>query len=53
MSHLGELAGLLTSIFYTLSATIITRAVQKVGATIVNRVRVVFGLRSARRARQQ
>jgi len=42
MSHLGELAGLLTSIFYTLSATIITRAVQKVGATNVNRVRVVF-----------
>jgi drug/metabolite transporter (DMT)-like permease len=42
MSHIGELAGLLTSLFYTISATFITRAVQKVGAMIVNRTRVVF-----------
>jgi len=42
MTHLGEIAGLLTSIFYTLSATFITRAVQKVGPMIVNRVRVIF-----------
>jgi drug/metabolite transporter (DMT)-like permease len=42
MTHLGELAGLLTSLFYTLSATFITRAVQKVGAVNVNRGRVVF-----------
>jgi drug/metabolite transporter (DMT)-like permease len=41
-SHLGELAGLLTSLLYTLSATFITRAVQKVGAVTVNRGRVVF-----------
>lgn len=41
-SHLGELAGLLTSLLYTLSATFITRAVQKVGAVVVNRGRVVF-----------
>lgn len=42
MSHLGELAGLLTSLLYTLSATFITRAVQQVGAVTVNRGRVVF-----------
>ena len=41
-SYLGELAGLLTSLLYTLSATFITRAVQKVGAVNVNRGRVVF-----------
>jgi drug/metabolite transporter (DMT)-like permease len=41
-SHLGEFAGILTSLLYTLSATFITRAVQKVGAVIVNRGRVVF-----------
>lgn len=42
MTHLGELAGLLTSLCYTLSATFITRAVQKVGAMNVNRGRVPF-----------
>ena len=42
MTHLGELAGLLTSLLYTLSATFITRAVQKVGAMNVNRGRVIF-----------
>jgi drug/metabolite transporter (DMT)-like permease len=42
MTHLGELAGLLTSLLYTLSATFITHAVQKVGAVVVNRGRVVF-----------
>lgn len=42
MTRLGELAGILTSLLYTLSATFITRAVQKVGAVTVNRGRVVF-----------
>ncbi len=41
-SYIGEIAGLLTSILYTLSATFITRAIHQVGAVIVNRVRVVF-----------
>lgn len=41
-SYLGELAGLLTSLMYTINATVVTRAGHQVGAVIVNRVRVVF-----------
>ena len=41
-SYLGELAGLLTSLMYTINAAVITRAGHQVGAVIVNRVRVVF-----------
>jgi drug/metabolite transporter (DMT)-like permease len=41
-NYLGELAGLTTSLMYTINATVITRAGKQVGATIVNRVRVVF-----------
>lgn len=41
-SYLGELAGLLTSLMYTINATIVTRAGQQVGAVVVNRTRVVF-----------
>ncbi|MEW5938016.1 MAG: DMT family transporter [Chloroflexota bacterium] len=41
-NYLGELAGLLTSLMYTINATVVTRAGQQVGAAIVNRARVVF-----------
>ena len=41
-SYLGELAGLLTSLMYTINAAVITRAGHQVGAVVVNRVRVVF-----------
>jgi drug/metabolite transporter (DMT)-like permease len=41
-NYIGEIAGLLTSLMYTINAAVITRAGKQVGATIVNRVRVVF-----------
>lgn len=41
-SYIGELAGILTSLMYTINATIVTRAGQQVGAVVVNRTRVVF-----------
>ena len=41
-SYLGELAGLLTSLMYTINAAVITRAGHQVGAAVVNRTRVVF-----------
>ncbi len=41
-NYLGELAGILTSLMYTINAAVITRAGHQVGAVVVNRVRVVF-----------
>jgi len=41
-SYIGELAGLLTSLMYTINAAVITRAGHQVGAVVVNRTRVVF-----------
>lgn len=43
-SYLGEIAGIATSLFYALNSVFITRAGQRVGATVSNRTRVVFAL---------
>ncbi len=43
-NYIGEIAGLLTSLFYALNSVFITRAGQQVGAVISNRTRVVFAL---------
>jgi drug/metabolite transporter (DMT)-like permease len=44
MTYLGEIAGLLTSLFFAINAVVVTRAVQQVGSIIGNRTRVVFAL---------
>jgi drug/metabolite transporter (DMT)-like permease len=44
MSFIGELAGLLTSIVWSWTSVLFTRAAQQVGSIIVNRVRVLLGL---------
>jgi drug/metabolite transporter (DMT)-like permease len=44
MSVIGELAALLTSISWSGTSVLFTRAAQQVGSIIVNRVRVVLGL---------
>jgi len=41
-NYIGELAGILTSIMYTLNAAIITRAGKQVGSVISNRTRILF-----------
>jgi drug/metabolite transporter (DMT)-like permease len=43
-NYIGEIAGLLTSLFYALNSVFITRAGQQVGAVVSNRTRVVFAL---------
>ena len=43
-SYIGEIAGILTSLMYTINAAVVTRAGHRVGAVIVNRVRVLFAL---------
>ncbi len=43
-NHLGEIAGIATSLFYAINSIFITRAGQQVGATVSNRTRVVFAL---------
>lgn len=43
-NHLGEIAGIATSLFYALNSVFITRAGQQVGAVVSNRTRVVFAL---------
>lgn len=43
-NHLGEIAGIATSLFYALNSVFITRAGQQVGATVSNRTRVAFAL---------
>lgn len=42
--YIGELAGISTSILYALNTMFVTRAGQKVGSVITNRVRVTFAL---------
>src|SRR5271157_3305827 len=45
MTIIGEIAGLLTSIFFAINAVVVTKAGQKVGSSlIINRTRVVFAL---------
>jgi len=45
MTIIGEVAGLLTSIFFAINAVVVTKAGQKVGSSwIINRTRVVFAL---------
>ena len=44
MPYIGEIAGLLTSVFFAINAIIITRAGTQVGPVILNRTRVVFAL---------
>ena len=44
MAYIGEIAGLLTSLFFAANAVFITRAGELVGPVIVNRTRVVFAL---------
>ncbi len=43
-NSIGEIAGLLTSLFYAINSIFITRAGQQVGAIVANRTRVVFAL---------
>lgn len=44
MTFLGELAGLLTSIAWSGTSVLFTKATQQVGSIIVNRVRVIIAL---------
>jgi drug/metabolite transporter (DMT)-like permease len=44
MPYIGEIAGLLTSLFFAVNAIIITRAGAQVGSIVLNRTRVVFAL---------
>ena len=44
MSFIGELAGLLTSVAWSVTSVLFTRAAQQVGSVIVNRIRVVLAL---------
>jgi drug/metabolite transporter (DMT)-like permease len=42
--YIGELAGITTSLLYALNAIFVTRASQRVGSIITNRVRVTFAV---------
>ena len=44
MIYLGELAGLLTSVAWSGTSVLFTKATQQVGSIVVNRVRVLFAL---------
>ena len=44
MTFIGEIAGLLTSVFFAANAVFITRAGKQVGSIIVNRTRIVFAM---------
>lgn len=44
MAYIGEIAGLLTSLFFAANAVFITRAGGQVGSIIANRMRIVFAL---------
>jgi drug/metabolite transporter (DMT)-like permease len=44
MSYIGEMAGLLTSIFWSATSVLFTKATQQVGSLTVNRVRVILAL---------
>ncbi len=43
-NYIGEVAGLATSLFFAINAVFITKAGEKVGSVVSNRVRVVFAL---------
>jgi drug/metabolite transporter (DMT)-like permease len=42
MKYIGEIAGIMTSFFYAINAVVITKATQKTGSVITNRMRVAF-----------
>lgn len=44
MPYIGEIAGLVTSLFFAINAVVITRAGTQVGSVVLNRTRVVFAL---------
>jgi drug/metabolite transporter (DMT)-like permease len=44
MDYIGEIAALLTSVFFSITAVIFTQASRQVGPTITNRVRLVIAL---------
>jgi drug/metabolite transporter (DMT)-like permease len=44
MMYIGEIAGLLTSVFFAANAVFITRAGEQVGSIIANRTRIAFAL---------
>jgi drug/metabolite transporter (DMT)-like permease len=44
MAYIGEIAGLLTSLFFAANAVFITRAGEQVGSIISNRTRIAFAL---------
>ena len=44
MAYIGEIAGLLTSLFFAANAVFITRAGEQVGSIIANRMRIAFAL---------
>jgi drug/metabolite transporter (DMT)-like permease len=44
MSYIGEIAGLLTSVFWSATSVLFTKATQQVGSITVNRVRVILAL---------
>ncbi|HTP02275.1 MAG TPA: DMT family transporter [Anaerolineales bacterium] len=44
MLYIGEIAGLLTSLFFAINAIVISRAGKQVGSVVLNRTRVVFAL---------
>ena len=44
MNYIGELAALFTSVCFTGTSLLFTKASQQVGSTVVNRVRVVLAL---------
>jgi len=42
MTYIGEIAGVMTSVFYAINSVVITKATEKTGPTITNRMRVAF-----------
>jgi drug/metabolite transporter (DMT)-like permease len=44
MNFIGEIAGVMTSLFYAINAVVITKATGKTGPVITNRARITFAL---------
>jgi drug/metabolite transporter (DMT)-like permease len=42
MKYIGEIAGIMTSIFYAVNAVVITKATRLTGSAITNRMRIAF-----------
>jgi drug/metabolite transporter (DMT)-like permease len=42
MKYIGEIAGIMTSVFYAVNAVVITKATRQTGSVITNRMRVAF-----------